>query len=226
MRPPASCTWAGGVCRDCGSLPRVGASVDGGQCGRWHRKWAAAAWVGPLRRRLVEDAQARASGAVAGLAASAEASKRCGGAGYLEHGPGWVSDLYRPGVADWLWGGGEREQDFDHGARERGRVCVWRGTAPAAVASLGHAPLGALEAFWRTQPQRRRPACFRRPLRPQTAAPTPSSRPGLTPIWRRTRPTQRREPRRGHFRRQSPRVAALCDHSPWEHARVSRGSSA
>jgi hypothetical protein len=57
-------------------------------------------------------------------------------------------------------------------AREKGAGMRWRSPGAQAVASLRAVHRsGRWEAFWRTQPQRRRPAVFPRRPRPGTAAP-------------------------------------------------------
>ena len=59
-------------------------------------------------------------------------------------------------------------------AREKGAGMRWSRAGAQAVASLRAVQRsGRWDAFWRTQPQRRRPAVFPRRPRPRAAAPPP-----------------------------------------------------
>ena len=69
-------------------------------------------------------------------------------------------------------------------AREKGAGMRWRGPGAQAVASLRAVHRsGRWDAFWRTQPQRRRPAVFPRPAPPPDRRTDARAAGRLTPQW-------------------------------------------
>ena len=109
---------------------------------------------------------------------SAEGAGLLYGAG----GPDGLSDLYRPQLPI---GSGvvESANKTLITAREKGAGMRWRGPGAQAVASLRAVHRsGRWDAFWRTQPQRRRPAVF--PRRPRPGPPHRHRAAGrLAPQW-------------------------------------------
>src|SRR6185436_377805 len=138
---------------------------------------AAAAWVGPLKRRLVEEGVRPVLAALARLEpASAAATDEVRKAqGYFTEQAARMD--YPSFIArQWPIGSGviESANKTLITAREKGAGMRWQGTGAQAVASLRAVHRsGRWAAFWRTQPQRRRlPVAPRRP-RPSTAPPNP-----------------------------------------------------
>jgi hypothetical protein len=138
---------------------------------------AAAAWVGPLKRRLVEEGVQPVLAALAGLEPpSAEATEEVRKArGYFTEQAARMD--YPTFIAQQLpIGSGvvESANKTVITAREKGAGMRWRGPGAQAVASLRAVHRsGRWAAFWCTPPQRRRlPVAPRRP-RPSTAPPNP-----------------------------------------------------
>jgi hypothetical protein len=136
---------------------------------------AAAAWTEPLKRRLEHEGVAPVLTALRTLrpttADAAEAVRKAqqyftGHAARMDY-PRFVARQFPIGS-----GVVESANKTLIAAREKGAGMRWSRTGAQAVASLRAVHRsGRWEAFWRTQPQRRRPAVFPRRPRPGTAAP-------------------------------------------------------
>jgi hypothetical protein len=138
---------------------------------------AAAAWVAPLKQQLLDAGVAPVLTALSELQPPrTEASEdvRKATAYFTEHA---ARMDYPTFIARQLpIGSGVIESTNKTliAAREKGAGMRWSGTGAQAVASLRALQRsGRWEAFWRTHPQRRRPAVAPRRPRPTTAHPTP-----------------------------------------------------
>lgn len=135
---------------------------------------AAAAWAEPLKRRLEEDGVAPVLAALTALQPpSTEAAEEVrkaqqyftAQAARMDY-PGFVARQLPIGS-----GVVESANKTLIAAREKGAGMRWRSPGAQAVASLRAVHRsGRWDAFWRTHPQRRRPAVFPRRPRPGTAA--------------------------------------------------------
>jgi hypothetical protein len=140
---------------------------------------AAAAWAEPLKRRLLEDGVPPVLVALRELQpATADAAEEVRKAtGYFtEHAarmdyPTFIARQLPIGS-----GVVESANKTLITAREKGAGMRWRATGAQAVASLRAVHRsGRWAAFWRTQPQRRRPPVAPRRPRPTTAQPKPQA---------------------------------------------------
>jgi hypothetical protein len=136
---------------------------------------AAAAWTEPLKRRLEHEGVAPVLTALRTLrptTADAAEEVRKAQQYFTDHAarmdyPRFVARQFPIGS-----GVVESANKTLIAAREKGAGMRWSRTGAQAVASLRAVHRsGRWEAFWRTQPQRRRPAVFPRRPRPGTAAP-------------------------------------------------------
>jgi hypothetical protein len=138
---------------------------------------AAAAWVAPLKRRLEQDGVAPVLAAldtVQPTGAEAAEEVRKARQYFTDHAA--RMDYPRFVARQLPIGSGvvESANKTLIAAREKGAGMRWSSTGAQAVASLRAVQRsGRWEAFWRTHPQRRRPAVFPRRPRPRTAAPLP-----------------------------------------------------
>jgi hypothetical protein len=138
---------------------------------------AAAAWVAPLKQQLLDEGVAPVLTALStlqppGTEASEEVRKAT--AYFTEHAARMDYPTFL--ARQWPIGSGVVESTNKTliAAREKGAGRRWSGTGAQAVASLRALQRsGRWEAFWRTHPQRRRPAVAPRRPRPTTAQPTP-----------------------------------------------------
>jgi hypothetical protein len=140
---------------------------------------AAAAWVAPLKRRLEQDGVAPVLTALTALEPpGADAADEIRKAQQYFTDQAARMDYPRFVARQLPIGSGviESANKTLITAREKGAGMRWSRSGAQAVASLRAVQRsGRWDAFWRTQPQRRRPAVFpRRPRpRPRAAAPPP-----------------------------------------------------
>ena len=141
---------------------------------------AATAWVAPLKAALLEAGVAPVLAALAELQPTTPAGSdevRKAREYFTEHAarmnyPAFIARRLPIGS-----GVVESANKTLITAREKGAGMRWRASGAQAVASLRAVQRsGRWEAFWRTHPQRRRPAVFPRRPRPRTAAPVPDAR--------------------------------------------------
>jgi hypothetical protein len=138
---------------------------------------AAAAWVEPLKRRLVEEGVGPVLAALPLLEpTSADATEEVRKArGYFTEQAARMD--YPAFIARQLPIGSGVVESANKTlitAREKGAGMRWHGAGAQAVASLRAVHRsGRWAAFWRTQPQRRRPPVAPRRPRPTTARPKP-----------------------------------------------------
>ena len=138
---------------------------------------AAAAWVAPLKRRLEQDGVAPVLTALTALAPpGADAADEIRKAQQYFTDQAARMDYPRFVARQLPIGSGviESANKTLITAREKGAGMRWSRSGAQAVASLRAVHRsGRWDAFWRTQPQRRRPAVFPRRPRPRAAAPPP-----------------------------------------------------
>jgi hypothetical protein len=138
---------------------------------------AAAAWVEPLKRRLVEAGVAPVLAALEQLQptdAKATEEVRKAHAYFTAHAARMDYPAFLARQLPIGSGVVESANKTLITAREKGAGMRWSGTGAQAVASLRAVHRsGRWEAFWQTQPQRRRPALAPRRPRPTTAQPKP-----------------------------------------------------
>src|SRR5205823_6428383 len=97
--------------------------------------------------------------------------------------PDGLSDLYRPAIADRLWGGGECEQDLDHGARERGRHALAGDGGPSRRELASGAPLRPLGRVLAYPAPAPAPARGTPPSPPDHCSTEPARPGGLAAQW-------------------------------------------
>ena len=141
---------------------------------------AAAAWVGPLKARLLEEGVPPVLAALSALqpsGAEAATAVRRATAYFTEHAarmdyPTFIAQQLPIGS-----GVVESANKTLIAAREKGAGMRWSGPGAQAVASLRALQRsGRWAAFWATHPQRRRPPVAPRRPRPTTAQPNPQRR--------------------------------------------------
>jgi hypothetical protein len=138
---------------------------------------AAAAWVAPLKPRLLDEGVAPVLAALSELrpphADAAEAVRKATDY-FTEHAARMAYPTFLARQLPIGSGVVESANKTLITAREKGAGMRWSGTGAQAVASLRAVHRsGRWAAFWQTHPQRRRPAVVPRRPRPTTAQPTP-----------------------------------------------------